>query len=350
MKTMAIILAGVLCLSAHSRIPRPGGDGPVPVQNSTHELISAMIAHPVDSSVQEFVSKQRNHTIFFKNKRGHLFRTDLIGEHSEWIGTTKYPLSRSLDANQPYLLAENRPLIFELARQKWHRIPNLPSDVTHLFWNESKLFSLARKNQSIQVWAYTPDQEKTELTCQLRFLQRFHLANGHHYPNVYLYRLEQKAKLKRLLIYKWDVKSCDFRKDMSSVFELEEKFLGPELLEGQIKQVARFPKIGAMAVSIDHPTHRFLWKQSGKALFLDVIPGEVYIPRFDLPVFAVANPQDGLWLYLINERKKVKLLPSLGIGKQLKNSVWLSPMSNTVIVNPTLQKNGRGHLFEFSLR
>ena len=327
----AAILLLNLPLTARAIDARCGGDGPKPFLESPSGEFPTTI--PTRASVEQFNYLEKTDSVVYRDERNGLRIANAAGDFS--TGHTAPPLDRVTDPMERVLLAQGVGHLFDLAQPKYGWVEFYGETMHHIFWQHDNLYSVASHRgllgrKFIDVYQLPRNSYKAKATCtfQVGLNETLYLAQGHNYPNIYFYEVDQRDSRHFLRFITYDVEQCAFKPELS----FKEAFTSP------IQAVYHFDNLNSTAVKVDHPTENLFWQTGPDCRYFNIGNQQPIFPDSKRPyLFTWANSK--LMLYSLNGQRKTELLSNfpMPIENIRTRDIWLNSQGTELLVAAKIQ-------------
>jgi len=312
-----------------------GGDsGPKPLADISHTFDAQVAGIPTEGSVEQFLFSEKDNAIIYRNEFNEISKTVNFTSSTK-LTQSGTPLSRLSGYGGRYLAAEAAPWVFDRKYSRWHNYKLDARPFRHLFFDNHSLYSMssridAKNNQIFTVFRYdvgTAEAKPVGNSLISPPGQHLTMAEGHGYPYVYFYRVEQFPTTKRISFYRLDLRTFLF---LSPLSEYTRDITGP------VKKAHIFSGMGAFAVEVDHPTQNLLWDHKGCRYFNS--EGTPLVLNYNQPVVATWSDFKGLSLIYLDKEAQAHISPAPIYGHSmrglLQEDVWLANDGKRLFLAP----------------
>lgn len=312
-----------------------GGDGPIPFLNLTNAISLPVKAIQSVGAIKEFSFWESQDALVYRNSSNEL-RVSYFGSTTDTLLTKQpYPLSKLTDPSERYLLTDQVSYFFDASTNgPWVQYTKA-EDAEKLFWKGNSLYLIKWVDNLIlsdyyEIGKYVAGDKKATSVCTFKppSHSELYLAQGHTYPDVFLYQPVKIGTKTSLAFYRMNVNTC-------KVLPIG---LPTEPIEGKIKEVHRFEKLDAFAVEIDHPTKNFRWESASRCEYLKISKQTPLIPSHDRPLVVTFNPANGLTFYNLETMKKAEAFRGIGIKDVTVRDLWIPRHESDLLMSPEIQQ------------
>jgi len=346
MKTLRACLAAILALTLllpSIVLAKPcGSDGPIPFINMTGSITLPVKSIQSVGAVQEFAYWESQDALVYRNDK-NMLRVSYFGSGVDTpLAKLAFPLSKLVDPTERFLTTDDASYFFNASTAgpliKYAGSRPAP---TKLYWQGSTLYLVEYQTPFLgypyfEVSTYYAGDKsaKQQCTYQPPSGTKLFLADGHAYPDVYLYQVVPLAANQKVIaFYKMNVHTCG----------LTPMGLPTEPILGNITEVHRFPTVDAFAVRTDDSVKNFRWEMGGRCEYLAIGQEEVMIPNHDRPLAVTWTSNQGLALYNLETKIKADAFRGgcglgIDIGEISAEDLWVPRHASDLLLSPELEK------------
>lgn len=346
-----LLLALIVCARLASAIPagRCGGgdDGPKPLADFSDIFHADVKDVPTQGAVEEFLYLEHEQSIVYRNTKRDIHKLSSLG--STPLTQSGQPLSRLTDEKNRYLASDAAPWVFDMKKGIWYNYQIDARPFRHLFFHGSSLYSISSRigpdnTQYMNVYEYKVGDTAAHRICRTIEApagQHYILAEGHSYPEVYLYRMRPTTQgCFFVTFYSMDI---GFLCGISGLGHYTRE------IAGEAKSAHMFRDLKSLAVEVDHPTNNLLWdtKEGEGWRYYDINGLKPYVLNFKKPVIATWDQKEGMSLIYLDAAKKTKVnkvMQTYGYGpieELLPQDVWMPNIGNRLLISPLFETGTR---------
>ena len=316
-----------------------GSEGPKPVTDLAGFKSDAVLVS-THGEVSDFVYWERSNRLLYRNAQQGIFVASPNTGEGAFIATSSKPLSRLIDDNERFAATEGETWALDSFSGSWFQYTGVPAP-HHVFWNAANLYSLGSvydPSDSLRVYRYPMATSYAKRICprvKLAAADGYHVANGHAYPHILLYRTVDLGGAYELTLFTLNVSTCAV-KNVGTY---------KHLVEGKIRSVHWFPALDSVAVRVEHPRKQLLWDTGpGGCRYIEFGDRDFMVPNPRVPILATYSAKGGLSLVYLSDADKpkeaqvLKDVPIQAIGPR---DLQLTDDGQRLLVSPVFADNSR---------
>jgi hypothetical protein len=332
-----LVCAAVLWFPSFSQAKPCGSDGPIPFLNMTGSVTLPVKSIQSVGAIQEFSFWESQNAIVYRNEADQL-RVSYFGAAADiMLGKIEYPLSRIVDPSERYLTTDEESLFFNASTGgDWIEFSKASPAPEKLFWNGPNLYTVRWDTGGLfesahyDVSRYVAGEKKAKNQCKYYppSKAKVMLAQGHRYPDIFLYQVTPVLGRNVLSFYRMNALTCD----VTNIGQPS------ELIDGKILDVHRFEALDAFAVRIEHPTKNFRWETSQRCDYMAIGSEVPMIPNHDRPLAVTFTPGKGMAFFNLETMKKAEAFRGIGIQDVRTRDLWIPSHESDLLMSPEVEQ------------